>query len=265
MESGVLVSHLRKFKVVCGNNTADGVARNGLQEHTRAVKLVKGIGAFQNLVEDNQRVLPCRGPVCSRPAIVDKLLQAQQFGIEVADAAGQIVRGSHAAEQAERRNLQFLRKHGHACHGQNIVDAHRAEEGALACHVGAGDDIIVSVGNKEVVLHGSCAEEGVVNVTGFKRYLRAVRHYRPARLGVVIQQCGHGYVFIGAYDACYPAVEVHRRAPSGKPSQQEKVVEREAVDDEKAQNVAALVQSVQKPVELIEGPCFRWSDEPGQF
>ena len=43
-----------RLKVVGGDDAAYGELRNGLKKHPRTVQLVEGVGALENLVEDDK-------------------------------------------------------------------------------------------------------------------------------------------------------------------------------------------------------------------
>ena len=60
----------------------------------------------------------------------------------------------------------MLYKDWQAAKGKDIVDANRTEEGALACHIGSGDDVVVTVADLEVITHSLLPEERMVETFG---------------------------------------------------------------------------------------------------
>lgn len=54
--AGVLLGHAGELEIVGGDNARDGQRTDGLQKQAGAVELVQGVGAFQNLVEDDEGV-----------------------------------------------------------------------------------------------------------------------------------------------------------------------------------------------------------------
>ena len=121
-----------------GDDAGDGERRDGLEEEARAVELVERVGALQDFVEDDERVaVPSAG--------LDELLQPEQLGIEVTDAVGKVIGGTHTAEQREERNAKFVCKDRHSATGQHIVDTDGTEEGTFTCHVRPCNDVIMLV------------------------------------------------------------------------------------------------------------------------
>jgi len=72
--------------------------------------------------------------------LVDDEFQAFEFGKEVGLVVGQGVAGAQAGDETGGIRLHLFRADGHAGAGKQVVDAYRAQIGALSCHVGAGDD-----------------------------------------------------------------------------------------------------------------------------
>lgn len=107
---------------------------------------------------------PCSFSLCTFFAELQKLLQSDQFCIEIRDAMRQIIGGSHTREQSETGNLQQICKHWHTRHRQDIVHAQRTQEGTLSRHVGSGDDIIVVVLDGEIVLHRLGTQERMIEI-----------------------------------------------------------------------------------------------------
>ena len=50
----VFIGKLGELKVVGGDDAAYGELRNGLKKHPRTIQLVEGVGALENLVEDDK-------------------------------------------------------------------------------------------------------------------------------------------------------------------------------------------------------------------
>ena len=155
MEAVAAVGHVGQLEVVGGYHAAHRHPSHRLKEHARAVQLVEGVGAFQYLVENDEG---------ARRVVADalqQLFQSQQFGIEVTYAMLQVVGGAHRGEKVEHADGHLAGKDRHSRHCEDVVNADGAQEGALACHVGTGNDVVVAVTDGEIVTHGFCPEEGM--------------------------------------------------------------------------------------------------------
>ena len=103
--------------------------------------------------------LSCPGRPLGRPPVDPPLIQRLQqrlepfdLRIEIGDAVGDRVADFDAGEEAEEIGLKQGRVDRPAGKGQRQVDAQRLEKGALAGHVGAGeDDDLAQVIHGEVV------------------------------------------------------------------------------------------------------------------
>ncbi len=77
------------------------------------------------------------------PPLIQRLQQRLEpfdLRIEIGDAVGDRVADFDAGEEAEEIGLKQGRVDRPAGKGQRLVDAQRLEKGALAGHVGAGED-----------------------------------------------------------------------------------------------------------------------------
>ena len=78
-----------------------------------------------------------------------------------------------------------------AAKGKDIVDANRTEEGALTCHVGSGDDVVVTVADLEVIAHGHFAEERMVKPLGRIDHSIGLDDLRIRARRLVVTERGH--------------------------------------------------------------------------
>ncbi len=233
----VLRAFLGEFaerEVVGGDEPADGILQELAQESQRAVELVDGVGAFEHFVEDDEHL---RFAACH----VDQLAEAEQFGMEIGGVLCEVVGGAHAGEEGGRAEGEAARVDDVAGLRQHQVHADRAEKGAFACHVRAGDDeepVVVRDG--EVIGDASlAAEEGMPHVL---RVEPAAGNGEDVG-GVVVAEKRHAHEGIGLGDGvrpCFNAVAV-AFFPGVQAEEGVQVAEVKPVEEEGGDKVAPLV------------------------
>ena len=90
-------------------------------------------------------LVPCRNSSIRKSTgsapggLIQNLAQAQDLGVEARDAALQRIGQADGSADGERREAQPARAHRSAGLRQHGIDAERAQQRALARHVGAAD------------------------------------------------------------------------------------------------------------------------------
>ena len=74
---------------------------------------------------------------------------------------------------------------------KDVVDANRTEKGALSCHVGSRDDVVVAVAYMEVIAHSRFAEERMVESLGRIDHSIGLDNLRIRARWFVVTECGH--------------------------------------------------------------------------
>ena len=134
-------------EVVRGDDTVGPECHELADEGQRTFLLVGGVGALQDFVEDDEEAFALL-------QLVDDELQAFQFGEEVGLVVGQGVAGAQTGDEADGRQLHLGGADRGTDAGQEIVDAYGAQIGALARHVGTGDDDeLRAAGHLEIIAH----------------------------------------------------------------------------------------------------------------
>lgn len=142
-----------EFEVMGGNEPGDGKREQFLKEAAGTVELVAGVCSFQYLVEDDKCLF---FPFSHR----DKLLQAEQFGVEIGRPLGEVIHRPHTREYAHGLELERGGTHHCTATGENEVYPDGTQEGTLARHIRSRDDVkFVKVIDAKVVCHAAVGGE----------------------------------------------------------------------------------------------------------
>ena len=143
-----IVGEASQLEIMRGND-ADGLVLHQLPDQGLGAFMPVGrVGAAQDLIQQNKNGLT----VLHR---VDDAFEFFQFGVEGRGAFLQVIGDAHAAHDAQGGAAEAGCANGRAHIGQHHVHAHAAQEGGLAGHVGAGDDIdLGSAEGREAVEYG---------------------------------------------------------------------------------------------------------------
>ena len=134
-------------QVVRGDDAVGLQGHELADEGQRTFLLVGGVGALQDFVEDDEEAFALL-------ELVDDEFQPLQFGKEVRLVVGQGVTGAQAGDEADGCQLHLGGTDGRTDAGQEVIDAYGAQVGALARHIGTGDDDeFRAPGHSEVVAH----------------------------------------------------------------------------------------------------------------
>ena len=118
-----------------GGDDAGGAGLDQLpHQGERAGLLVDRVGAPQDFVENDKEFFAGTQPH-------HNLLQPLELGKEVRLVVGQRVAGPQTGEEGQRREGHAAGTHGGTHAPQQVVDTYGAQVGALAGHVGPGDDL----------------------------------------------------------------------------------------------------------------------------